>query len=538
MKIFKATLAALVSAAALVSCTEKLTLPDDWKEQNVKNIENTDFTSHIKNIDPAQNWNVASMNPAQWITNVSISKLPATEQAPTTRGGGNTGGNTGGGSNTSTDKSETTTIADYFKVQQGDSIIVNFTPGSAWATITFGIYYYNASGDITYVPIVEDFHGRNYNATSGQDKTQYEADKAKVGQYVIKLEQGQYFGLYIQSHLGPDVDSYYKNTYDFTFYSQKSLNEDGIGHVQLATVTKTTTTTTTTGSGRNQKTTTEKTTETYQEIRFEDSAEGNEYCDLDYNDWVLTVVTPEGSNKTIEIFEEDDPYDYKEDPYIVPVDQDGGPWLILCEDLGSNNDNDFNDVIFRVSRFDDEEVTVDYVAGGSTRENNILFNNTVLGEIHKVFGVNINWDNDYSVAGVGDRPDWFINTKVYNGIPSTSETTWSPIVEGSTVACDASLSMSTFYRSDANDCTQGFSVKSSTMNEVPFSPNYEGYAPYIICVPAEGFRWPQENVSIWDAYPEFEGWAQDHTQNTDWYLHPDEDKVVDLDACLKYLGIE
>ena len=50
-----------------------------------------------------------------------------------------------------------------------------------------------------------------------------------------------------------------------------------------------------------------------------------------------------------------------------------------------------------------------------------------------------------------------------------------------------------------------------------------GNKTWALCIP--NFRYPKEYVSIKDAYPMFEGWAQDRNTNQDWYLHPIESKV-------------
>lgn len=46
-----------------------------------------------------------------------------------------------------------------------------------------------------------------------------------------------------------------------------------------------------------------------------------------------------------------------------------------------------------------------------------------------------------------------------------------------------------------------------------------GNIPWAVMVPAT-VAYPYEWVKINTAYPEFTGWAQDHTTNTDWYSHP------------------
>ena len=122
-------------------------------------------------------------------------------------------------------------------------------------------------------------------------------------------------------------------------------------------------------------------------------------------------------------------------------------------------------------------------------------------------------------------------------MPSDAEATWASPVKSEAITVDENFSMANFYSSSSS---KGFSVKSDSMDEVPFSLNYKGYAPYIICVPAvydtdQNFLWPAECVSIFDAYPQFAAWAEDHNTNTEWYKHRDVEHpeyYVDLDAIL------
>lgn len=54
----------------------------------------------------------------------------------------------------------------------------------------------------------------------------------------------------------------------------------------------------------------------------------------------------------------------------------------------------------------------------------------------------------------------------------------------------------------------------------------EGDVPYAVRVAGSGWEWPKESISIVEAYPGFEAWAKNKTQNTDWYNTPQEGKVM------------
>ena len=46
-----------------------------------------------------------------------------------------------------------------------------------------------------------------------------------------------------------------------------------------------------------------------------------------------------------------------------------------------------------------------------------------------------------------------------------------------------------------------------------------GNLPWAVMVPST-VAYPLEGRNIMTAYSDFEGWAQDHTTKTDWYLRP------------------
>jgi hypothetical protein len=54
-----------------------------------------------------------------------------------------------------------------------------------------------------------------------------------------------------------------------------------------------------------------------------------------------------------------------------------------------------------------------------------------------------------------------------------------------------------------------------------------GQDPHAIVIPGN-WAWPQEKISIVQAYPKFREWAKDVTniKAQDWYLYPSEDKTI------------
>lgn len=210
-------------------------------------------------------------------------------------------------------------------------------------------------------------------------------------------------------------------------------------------------------------------------IGFED----NTYGDKDMND-ILFFATGN--------FEK--PEDIAPDPTPEPV---ANPWILACEDLGSTDDFDFNDIVFSVSHVSGETTaTVTPLAAGGTLPAYICFNDKELGEIHQLLG--------------GSSTSEFINT---NGSKGTAG---NPI----TINVDKNFSM-------ASNNMGGFSVKviakDNTEATVNITAPGQGAAPQMICVPGE-WTWPTERTNISDAYPAFGEWGANYATNKDWYKNP------------------
>lgn len=180
---------------------------------------------------------------------------------------------------------------------------------------------------------------------------------------------------------------------------------------------------------------------------------------------------------------------------IVGLDYDRGPWMVVCEDCGVTSDNDFNDVVFIVHRTDPTHIKVEYCATGATLEDKVLFNTNCLGEIHAL-----------------------LNTDDMINVQADSEPhTYSEIIE---VDKDFTMTAGNFG---------GFAIECNGIRNSLSEIAVRGYAPYMIAVPSY-MKWCIERVPIFEAYPEFLGWAHDHTVNTDWFMHPESGKVVEKAA--------
>lgn len=190
---------------------------------------------------------------------------------------------------------------------------------------------------------------------------------------------------------------------------------------------------------------------------------------------------------------------------VKPLDYDGGPWMVLCEDVGSEADNDFNDVVFAVNRPDATHIQVELLAAGATRNNVLYFGDKRLGEVHDLFGVEdhanmINtYPSDYKEIG-----------KTMDKVPSYK----SELIE-----VDRDFTM-------ASDNMGGFKITSNNQESVIFSSlELKGFAPFMICTPATDINWALEQVSIFEAYPKFAAWVADKTQETNWFDYPTAGKI-------------
>lgn len=173
-------------------------------------------------------------------------------------------------------------------------------------------------------------------------------------------------------------------------------------------------------------------------------------------------------------------------------------WIIACEDLGSTDDYDFNDIVFKVSHVAGQNVaTVTPLAAGGIYESHIMFNDVALGETHQMLGVE---------ATEGNYP--MINTSSITAT-GTSQTV--------TVPTDFSLanSMGGF----------GITVKTNdNINAVIITAPDAGEAPQMFCVPGT-WAWPTERTKIQEAYPNFADW-NGNSNNIEWYNNPTAGKVL------------
>ena len=171
--------------------------------------------------------------------------------------------------------------------------------------------------------------------------------------------------------------------------------------------------------------------------------------DYIYNDWIVKIVPAKGTPDTVK--------------------EEG---LIICEDLGTIGDFDFNDVVFYAKVWESGKTEITLLAAGGT------LNLTVDGrEVHEAFGVDqkimVNTGAEEGKGATAD-PVYFISSNKYNGLIDIPVVVRTKDAAGNVTSYELSAEM--------------------------------GKAPQKICVP-KGFKWCKEYKSLAEVYPGFKDWT-------------------------------
>ena len=177
-------------------------------------------------------------------------------------------------------------------------------------------------------------------------------------------------------------------------------------------------------------------------------------------------------------------------------------WIIASEDLGDTDDDDFNDVVFKVTHVSGQETaTVTPLAAGGVLETWITHNSSdeYIGETHQLLGA--------QASSTGNYP--MINT-------SKITATGTP----KTVTVGANFSIA--------ENMGGFGIivkaKSGDANATVITAPTTGAAPQMICVP-DSWAWPTERTKVQDAYSDFAKWSA-NSNNIEWYKNADNKLVI------------
>lgn len=174
-------------------------------------------------------------------------------------------------------------------------------------------------------------------------------------------------------------------------------------------------------------------------------------------------------------------------------------WIIACEDLGSTDDYDFNDIVFGISY--EAGSTTAYVtplAAGGTLKANIMFGAQNLGEVHELLGHQAKEDGTYPMINTG-RGEVGSASRIAVTVPSN-------------------FSLGTSMG--------GFGVVVEKGDQVVriYGPE-TGKAPQMFLLQGD-WEWPKERVGIEVAYPDFSKW-NGNADDLNWCKKPQDGMVWD-----------
>jgi len=214
-------------------------------------------------------------------------------------------------------------------------------------------------------------------------------------------------------------------------------------------------------------------------------------------------------------------------PSTTQPKEESQSWILACEDLGSTDDYDFNDIVLEVrTKIETEEtfegqaktgetfkkatLQVRCLAAGGTYQANISYDNgrVSVGESHALLGR----------PGSSDM----LNTKTLDcpfseWIPleeATSEDEWKNIQNANSWSIDK-IAKKIQIVVTADDKTGTAALISAPTT---------GEAPQMIIVPGD-WQWPTERAHIEEAYPDFKNWNS-NASLTDWNANKVADKLI------------
>lgn len=214
----------------------------------------------------------------------------------------------------------------------------------------------------------------------------------------------------------------------------------------------------------------------------------------DCNDVVFYVKGVDGSNENLP-----DPVD----PDETPDDDDDVEmsWILACEDLGSTDDYDFNDIVLEVMKnASNNAVEVRCLAAGGTLPAYIYYGGNLVDEAH---------------AMLGGQTTQMINTNSFGG---ASE--WYTVATGVSENMDINEIMGNIsIRVQNEGQSEQYAVTISRPEK-----GEEATAPQMIVLPGD-WEWPSERKGINEVYPLFMNWNSNASLN-DWVSVKVSDKVV------------
>lgn len=198
----------------------------------------------------------------------------------------------------------------------------------------------------------------------------------------------------------------------------------------------------------------------------------------------------------------------KHPEYINPPSLEGTnlqSWTLAFENAGMDNDFDFNDVVLKVTpNTTTHKAEVKLLATGAQRKTEVFYNDTLLGEVHDLFGV----DTKTMVNTISPTA-----TKQAVTLDSIE---WP---ENATMEAQR-MKFSLKVYNDDGKVDREVSMK-DLLNDKK--------SPQALCV-AGNWKWPKERTNVYVAYPLIGKWGVNfnNPEYYNWYLQPKADAVVTL----------
>lgn len=191
-------------------------------------------------------------------------------------------------------------------------------------------------------------------------------------------------------------------------------------------------------------------------------------------------------------------------------------WILACEDLGTTDDYDFNDIVvkLRYAGGTGEAVFTPVACGGTLLSDLYLGSEgetpIYWGEIHELLGV-----NPGVMAGTGNGTSEIEHSSVQpRTITVGKDATVREVLEN--------LRIHTIYPGSDDKVHSEWGEWATKEEYVSENPLLR--VPRMLILPAS-WRWPKERISITDAYEGFRGWVGNPEDNADWPHHGIEDNL-------------
>ena len=236
--------------------------------------------------------------------------------------------------------------------------------------------------------------------------------------------------------------------------------------------------------------------------------------DFDCNDVTFALSNSKGEKYIPEFTESTKNSNWNKDviekhpEYINPPSQEETnlqSWTLAFENAGLDNDYDFNDVVLKVTPdTKNGKAEVKLLATGAQRKTEVYFKGTLLGEVHKLFGVST---------------DTFVNT-TSNTATKKAVTLSSIDWPKNTTMEEQRMNFSLMVYNDDGTLDRKFSMNDLLNNKK---------SPQALCV-AGNWKWPKERINVYVAYPLIGKWGVNfnNPEFYNWYSQPKADAVVTL----------